>query len=89
MPYIKEKDREQYDWVVEALADMLTASGVAGNLNYVLFKLIVEMRKREECLSYQQISRFLAELNECSHEIRRRILQPYEDEKIYGNGDVY
>jgi hypothetical protein len=30
----------------------------------------------------------LGELNEASEEIRRRLLQPYEDLKIEENGDV-
>lgn len=57
-------------------------------MNYFLYKLIVELRKKGRCHSYTEISRFIAELNENKAEIRRRILANHEDEAIKNNDDV-
>lgn len=82
MPYIKQSDRLEMDKVVDVMKD----NGVApdGKLNYVLFKLCKETVNP----SYNNYKNFIAELNECAAEIRRRMLSPYEDEKIKENGDV-
>lgn len=82
MPYIKKEDRKQMDEVVK---DMVN-KGVEpdGKLNYVLFKLCKDSVKQ----SYNNYKNYIAELTECSEEIRRRFLAPYEDNKIIENGDV-
>lgn len=88
MPYIKKEVRENIDWIIDNLASELITKGVAGNMNYALFKLYCKLEQLGEVSNYKEKSRFLAELHECAEEIRRRKLAPYEDEKIEQNGDV-
>lgn len=82
MPYIKQEDREEMDYVVQ----YMKKAGVQpdGKLNYVLFKFC----KNNVKPSYNNFKNFIAELHECENEIRRRFLSPYEDLKISENGDV-
>jgi len=88
MPYIKQDDREEFDWVVLNLAAKLGAYGVTGNLNYVLFKLFKQLKKLGYLHNYETFSRFLAELDCSAREIYRREIAEYEDKKIEDNGDI-
>ena len=81
MPYVKKAKRLVLDFLVSSLAKVIE---VNGDLNYVLFAYA----KRHVKPGYQNYRNFLGELNECSHEIRRRLLAPYEDLKKSENGDV-
>jgi len=82
MPYIKQEKRSGLDEVV----NLMSEKGIKadGDLNYVLFAYC--LRNTEP--SYNNYKNYIAELNECSEEIRRRILAPYENKKIRENGDV-
>jgi len=82
MPYIKKYNREHFDDVVDAMFN--AGVQVNGDLNYILFAFC----KRHIDPSYNNYKNFMAELNEAAEEIRRRLLAPYEDEKIIQNGDV-
>lgn len=82
MPYIKQENRAKLDLIVE---EMKGADVVAnGDLNYLLYAYC----KRHVKPSYNNYKNFIGELNQCATEIERRILAPYEDEKIKENGDV-
>ena len=82
MPYIKKEYRSLKDTVVDAMV----AAGVKadGDLNYILFKFC----KNHVKPGYGNYKNFVGELNEAAEEIRRRLLAPYEDQKIIDNGDV-
>lgn len=87
MPYIKQEEREMVDHLVDGLAWMVYETKgelKAGWLNYILFAFCKKYLKP----SYKEYRNYIGELNECIAEIRRRILAPYEDEKIEENGDV-
>lgn len=88
MPYIIKEKRPRFDWIAENLAAELTNKKLTGNLNYFVYKVIIELRKHGKCHSYEEISRYLAELYECGEEIRRRILVKHEKKVIKINGDV-
>ena len=83
MPYIKPEDRPKMDEIV----NHMVYNGVKpdGKLNYILFKLCKQTVAPE---SYNGYKKFIGELEECAAEIRRRLLSPYEDERIKENGDV-
>lgn len=82
MPYIKQRSRPAMDKIVDEMArGSVTADG---DLNYILFAFC----KRHVKPSYNNYKNFLGELNEAAEEIRRRLLAPYEDQKIVENGDV-
>jgi hypothetical protein len=70
------------DQVVELMKNLNVKAD--GDLNYILFKLC----KETVTPGYNNYKNFIGELNECSNEIRRRFLSPYEDAKIEENGDV-
>ncbi len=82
MPYIKQYHRQLCDEVVSAMVDSNITAG--GDLNYILFKYA----KYHIPHNYNSLKNYIGELDECIAEIRRRILAPYEDEKIKENGDV-
>ena len=82
MPYIKQENRPTMDVVVKAMEDAGIKAN--GDLNYVLYAFC----KRNVSPSYNNYKNFCGELWQCATEIERRILGPYEDEKIIENGDV-
>jgi hypothetical protein len=101
MPYIEPKDRPRMDDIVNHM--LYNGVKPDGKLNYVLFKLCKQtvvpesynsyknfIGELEECITEIRNSykNFIGELEECIAEIRRRLLAPYEDEKIKQNGDV-
>ena len=82
MPYIKPEKREDMDKVVYEMARIPVLAD--GDLNYILFKYCKCHMKP----SYNSYKNFCGELRQCVTEIERRLLAPYEDEKIKENGDV-
>jgi hypothetical protein len=82
MPYIDPKDRPKMDKVV----DFMIKNNVTpnGKLNYVLYSFC----KRTVNPSYNNYKNYRAELNECANEIKRRMMDEYENQKIIQNGDV-
>ncbi|MEQ9230882.1 MAG: hypothetical protein RIF46_09360 [Cyclobacteriaceae bacterium] len=82
MPYIKPEQREKLDELVARMEELGIAAN--GDLNYVLYAYC----KRHVQPSYNNYKNFIGELHQCATEIERRLLGPYEDEKIKENGDV-
>lgn len=82
MPYIKQDRRTE----LELLIDMMREKDIKadGDLNYMLYAFC----KRHVKPSYNNYKNFCGELRQCVTEIERRLLGPYEDEKIAENGDV-
>lgn len=81
MPYIKYSDRD-------TLADPQMTMSNAGELNYMLTKLVDEYMY-ENGKSYKSMNDIVGALECAKLEIYRRIVGPYEDKKIAHNGDVY
>jgi hypothetical protein len=81
MPYIKQEDRKR---VGVAVAGIRTA----GELNYII-TLIIQDYLRQNGNRYQQLNDVIGALESCKLEFYRRIVSPYEDDKINENGDVY
>lgn len=82
MPYVKQEQRPNLDDVVDEMAASEVIAN--GDLNYILYAYC----KRFIAPSYNNYKNFCGELRQCATEIERRILAPYEDEKIKKNGDV-
>jgi hypothetical protein len=84
MPYISPERRKVIDkYVIDNFAFK-----DAGELNYILTKLCRNyfwFNGRR----YQQINDVIGALEGCKLEFYRRLVAPYEDEKIKENGDVY
>jgi hypothetical protein len=81
MPYIPKSTRAPLDLIIEELGNTVV---VDGDLNYILYALC----KRHVEPSYNNYKNFCGELRQCATEIERRILAPYEDQKIEENGDI-
>lgn len=94
MPYIPQKSRYKYDDHIEALALMLNATAkndlLSGELNYVFFRLAKLLCNESSCgkRNYARMAVVSSALSEAQAEFRRRIMAPYEDEKIKSAGDV-
>jgi hypothetical protein len=82
VPYIKQEERKKFDKIVQMMHEANIVAN--GDLNYLLYAYC----KRHISPSYNNYKNFIGELNQCATEIERRILAPYEDEKIIENGDV-
>lgn len=93
MPYIKKDSRKEYDPLIDELAillDNLPNDTLSGHLNYIFFRLagtLCTPNEPESC-SYARMATVSSALGEARAEFRRRVLVPYEDQKIKENGDV-
>jgi len=91
MPYIKQDKRDILDPAVESLLARLKqlqldddSNNMEGNMNYIFTKLL------KQCYgdSYKEINDALGVIGAVQLEFYRRVAVPYEDQKIYDNGDV-
>lgn len=81
MPYIKEGAR----W--ELSGQRKTEN--PGELNYQLTLIINEYLRRRHGRSYTGVNEVVGVLECVKQEFYRRVVAPYEDQKIKENGDVY
>ena len=92
MPYIKYKDRDRIEEEVFkdniGLKDLGVECKTSGELNYVLTDIIIGYMKGSG-KSYSTMNDIVGALECCKQEFIRRVVNPYEDEKIKINGDVY
>ena len=84
MPYIKEEGRLPLNILIETLAETINSKG---DLNYVICELVGKLILNTK-ISYTQISEWIDGVDGAENELRRRLLDPYEDLKIEQNGDV-
>jgi len=95
MPYIVNDRRKKYANEIESIVNQMNllpeaTSGhyPAGDLNYIITELIVQTLSRQG-IRYQNVNAIVGALECCKLELYRRLIAPYEDEKIDSNGDVY
>ena len=90
MPYISQKDRDSLEHQLMALSVRLTTreDGLTGRLNYTISSLINRILE-EKGMSYSAANEIIGVLECAKLELYRRVIAPYEDEKIDENGDVY
>tara|TARA_R110002020_G_scaffold81627_2_gene202590 strand:- start:292 stop:540 length:249 start_codon:yes stop_codon:yes gene_type:complete len=82
MPYIKQERRKEIDPTI-----LNFCPKDAGDLNYVVTVMIDNfINWRGE--NYKSFNEMIGALECCKQEYYRRIIAPYEDEKIKENGDV-
>lgn len=80
MPYIDPVRRSALNWP-------LPLGKTAGELNYLLTRLILAYLGNHP--NYQAFNDAIGALEGCKLELYRRMVTPYEQEKIATNGDVY
>jgi hypothetical protein len=83
MPYIKKENRHDID---ECLNDLEMYIENSGELCYVIYKLLNDLTKENK--NFKIMSSLISEVECAKLEFYRRIVSPYEDEKIKENGDV-
>ena len=81
MPYIHPYDRTK---VVQSMEPQ-----TAGELNYLVTRITLDFLYRKGPPRYQDMNDALGALEGCKLELYRRLVGPYEDQKIAENGDVY
>ena len=87
MPYVPEDQRKRFEPDLSKLKRKLELIyRPKGTLTYLVYSLGVSYFKGRE--SYTAMSDSISALNDAAEEIRRRYLNPYEDEAIKRNGDV-
>lgn len=94
MPYLKPKLRNCIDKYGEFenfkhYLCTLELGDFLGALNYCVFSVVRKyIKENPKAMCYSGLSAIIGTLDCAKEEIRRRILNPYEDEKIQENGDV-
>lgn len=93
MPYIDQASRLKFiedrmlvtqETAVEFLGKRIST---AGELNYIISKLCLEYLKTNG-KNYQKMNDLMGVLTGVQAELYRRVISPYEDEKIISNGDI-
>ncbi|MFO7728791.1 MAG: hypothetical protein R6X11_10745 [Desulfonatronovibrio sp.] len=84
MPYIKQDRRSVFDGMLQELAENVQNEG---ELNYCIYKLSRLIIKRTG-KSYANLSMCSSAMEHAKLEWYRKVLSPYEDEKIRENGDI-
>jgi hypothetical protein len=87
MPYIKKEKRDSLD--AAGLQFLPSAIETTGDLNYVISYLARRMVEALPKKSYGGMSAIRGAISDAAEEFYRRVMVPYEDEKIQENGDVY
>lgn len=88
MPYIPSYRREEYDKEIGNLVAKLLPSGyLAPDLTYVIYKLVKETCGREG-FNWKAKATALMVLEAVKLEYYRKVLVPYENDKIKDFGDI-
>ena len=89
MPYIKTTRRSALDPDIDELAGTLEAmNSKRGDLNYTISRLILAYVQAKGGPSYDTLCDVTGVLNDVKTEFERRVVAPYEDQKIIENGDL-
>ena len=88
MPYILKERRRIYIEEINLLGGRMRETGATeGDLNFIITKLIkIWLGSKPNYMNYNSV---LGILTAIQHELYRRKIAPYEDEKIKENDDVY
>jgi hypothetical protein len=84
MPYISKENRAHIDHCIEDLLPFITSKG---ELNYTICEIVGRLIISTK-ISYTNISEWIDAVDGAENELRRRLLDPYEDKKIQENGDL-
>ena len=85
MPYVKQIYRDAFNPDLEKLCRNIQSTG---DLTYCIYKLMKMLLEKHGKSSFVNMATLLSEVECAKLEFYRRIMAPYEDEKIKENGDV-
>lgn len=87
MPYINPGIRKRFDTVLLPLSRRIISEG---ELNYIITRLVDGfLRSRAVEPRYQDYNTVIGVLECAKLELYRRLVAPYEDQKMLENGDVF
>lgn len=84
MPYIKSNDRKRFAQWLRKTPVIKTK----GELEYLVTALARRFLKDQPEQRYSQIHDTVYAVIHAGEELRRRVMDPYEEEKCHENGDV-
>jgi hypothetical protein len=84
VPYTKKEERQKF----EQMLVFFPSSCTPGDLNYVISKLCLKYIQMKG-INYTHLNDVTGVLDSASKEFYRRVVAPYEDNKIKQNGDIY
>lgn len=93
MPYIRGYQREKYyKWIKAVVEEFpFDLPGLDGHLNYFINQLVIELiygKHGGKKVNYHKRKVLVHTIYAAGDELKRRHLDPYEDEKIEQNGDI-
>ena len=87
MPYIEPKDRLKFSPVLSKINKLFQQDITAGDLNFLITKILHNYAQVNK-YRYLTFCTVMGTLICVAFEFYRRVVSPYEDEKIKENGDV-
>jgi len=84
MPYIKQEDRLKFNSNLQKLSEQIDTDG---ELNYCITKLL-HLFIDKHGKNYKNLARCIGALNCVELEFYRKVVSPYEEQKIKENGDI-
>lgn len=84
MPYTKSEKRYTRRLIPELVKSIKTK----GDLNYTICEIVGQLCLKDGGIGYTTTSNWIDGVHDAECELRRRLLNPYEDLKIRENGDV-
>jgi len=91
MPYIPQKDRDEYDDLVDKIVDKLVQLDdeqlVKGHHNYIMYTLALKL-VNELGVRYATLQDIVGTFDCCKMEFYRKVVADYENLAIEKNGDV-
>jgi hypothetical protein len=85
MPYLLQTDRARLDPHIDKLADNMTKEQRAGELNYIINRLMLKLAGEGK---YKDMNELMGAVECAKLEFYRRKAAPYEDKKAVENGDL-
>jgi hypothetical protein len=85
MPYIEQNKRNYIDPLIEPIIQRVGVMD-KGNINYIITRIVAAKYANG---GYEKRSTGAGVLQDAHDEYYRRVVAPYEDQKLQENGDVY
>lgn len=85
MPYIEPCDREK--WSEEEISELVSKITTHGELNYIISRIVAKFLLSNG-INYANMNHISGTLDCVKSEFQRRVMGPYEDNKIVKNGDI-
>lgn len=88
MPYIKVEERSRYEEVIRQLVELLSSIAEEDRDGHVNYVVTVLLKRLYQPPKYKRYNKAMGVLECIKQEFYRRVVSPYEDQKIRESGDV-